>query len=110
MPIDAVIRLVIFVLVLLSILLWQALKPRRVAGAHTRQRWFQHLSLSALNTLAAKLILPMGLSGLALWVETKQWGVLQQFEWHFALKLVISLVLLDLLIFEEVNNRSSLLN
>lgn len=99
MPIDVVIRIVVFILVLCSMLLWQTLKPRRVANSHTLQRWLHHFSLSAINALAAKLVLPIGLSGLALFVESQQGGLLRQVEWPFVIELIISLVLLDLLIY-----------
>lgn len=99
MPLDMIVRLAIFLLVLASMLLWQTLKPRRAASPHTPQRWLNHLSLSVINSLVAKLVLPMGLSGLAVLFESQQWGLLRQLEWPFMAELLISLIALDLIIY-----------
>ncbi|NRB37379.1 MAG: sterol desaturase family protein [Pseudomonadales bacterium] len=99
MPLDILLRLSVFFSVLSFMLLWQNISPRRDLGKYTLQRWRHHISLTIINSLAAKLVMPIGLSGLALIVHAKQWGLMHLIQLPAWLELIIVLVLLDLLIY-----------
>ena len=98
-PSEPVWRLSVFIAVLASMLLWQYLQPFRPALAHNSRRMLNNLGLAFFNTLVMKLALPIGLSGLAVYAQQQQWGLLNQFTLPVIVQWLICLLLLDLLIY-----------
>jgi sterol desaturase/sphingolipid hydroxylase (fatty acid hydroxylase superfamily) len=92
-------RLGIFFGVLTAIALWEIIAPRRALTAAKFQRWFSNLSISLLNILLLRLLLPMAASGAALLAGERQWGILNVMELPLWLSVVLGFVLLDLLIY-----------
>lgn len=95
------VRLGVFVGVLLTMLLWEAIAPRRRRVTVRRWRWTSHAALVALNTLALRLIAPLGAVGIALVVEKNHWGLFQHIALPHWLIVVLSVLLLDLVIYGQ---------
>lgn len=95
------IRMTAFLAVLALMALWEAWAPRRarVVSASRRRRWPSNLGITFLNGLVVKLILPAGALGIAAAAEARGWGLLQTLALPFWLKVVASVVLLDLVIY-----------
>ncbi len=93
------VRLSLFPSVLLVCAAAERLLPRRVRVADTGARWFANLSLGVLGALSARLLLPFALVEAAYRAEAMRAGLLNQWPLYFPLKFVLSLVLLDLLIY-----------
>ncbi len=93
------IRLGSFFAILLLMLLWEQLSPRRVALPKRAWRRTNNLLLVVVNALLIKIIMPFGAVALAFYTQQQQWGLLNHIELPLWLSLLIAIVLLDLLIY-----------
>ncbi|MCF6219273.1 MAG: sterol desaturase family protein [Gammaproteobacteria bacterium] len=96
---EVLIRLGSFLAILLAMLLWEQLDPRRPALPGRVWRRTNNLLLLFFNALLLKLIMPFGAVALAFYVQQQQWGLLNQIQLPLWLSLLIAVVLLDLLIY-----------
>jgi sterol desaturase/sphingolipid hydroxylase (fatty acid hydroxylase superfamily) len=96
---EPAIRLGCFLGVLLLMALWEALAPRRRLTVRRPLRWTSNLGLVALNTLAARLLVPMGAVGVALAAQENGWGLFHNVALPDWLAVVLAVVVLDLAIY-----------
>lgn len=98
-PGDIALRGGIFLGVLVTLLALEALiggpNPAPVRG----RRWPGNVGLILLGTLLVRLVLPVGVVGVAAWAQMRGVGLLNLFESPAWLELAIALVLLDLAIY-----------
>ena len=98
---EPAIRLGCFVLVLISVGLWEAIAPRRAQHVARTRRWPGNLGIVVLDTLAVRLLFPVTAVGVAMYAQKNGWGlfsVLSAPEW---VALAGSLLLLDLTIYAQ---------
>lgn len=95
---EATFRLLLFLAVLVAVALGEVAAPRRPI-ADKAKRWRTNLSLVAINTLAARFLLPVLPASVALSVDAQGMGLLQRLSLPFWGKVMLALVLLDLLIY-----------
>ena len=95
------IRLAVFVAVLLACAVLERLLPRRTRVAPAGPRWAANLGLVALGALAIRLLLPFAAVEAAYKAEAARFGLLNQCVMPFPLKLLLSFVLLDLLVYAQ---------
>ncbi len=93
------IRLGSFFGILLLMLLWEQISPRRVALPKRAWRRTNNLLLVVFNALLIKIIMPFGAVALAFYAQQQQWGLLNHIEFPLWLSLLIAVVLLDMLIY-----------
>jgi sterol desaturase/sphingolipid hydroxylase (fatty acid hydroxylase superfamily) len=86
-------------LLLMGLLEWLAPRKQRVAPRSAR--WLSHLGLVAINTLAAKLLIPLSAVGAASWAQTRGWGLLLHVQLPVWVEFALALVLLDLAIYGQ---------
>ena len=98
---ECLIRLGSFAGVLMLMALLETLAPRRHAPGGKTRRWANHLSLAAINTLAARLLLPLSAMIAALVAEERGWGLLHIVSIPEWLAIVIAVVALDLAIYGQ---------
>lgn len=96
---EPAVRLACFAGVLIVMAVAEALMPRRRLTAHKPQRWVSNLSLVGLNTLAARLLFPVGAVGMAVAAEANGWGLLNNIQIPSWLAVLVAFVLLDLAIY-----------
>ena len=99
MSAEPTIRISVFAAVLLLVALWELISPRRPLLDNKRKRWFTNLTLVVIDTTAVRLlfpILPVALTQLA---ETRGWGLCNVLEMALWLKIILSLVMLDFIIY-----------
>ncbi len=84
---------------LLACALAERLLPRRVRTSTAGERWLANLSLSVLGALTVRLLLPFAAVETAYLAEAMQFGILNRWPNSFPLNFVLSLILLDLLIY-----------
>lgn len=99
MPAEASIRLAFFLGVFASVALWELLAPRRRLGYRRGGRWFANLSLVAINTAAARLLLPVLPVGMAITAREHGWGLLNQLPLPPWLGVVLAVAALDFIIY-----------
>ncbi len=98
---EAEVRLGLFFGLLLAMMLWELAAPRRQVPARRGQRWVSHLGIQLVNGAVLRLLFPGAAVGVALWLEQRGIGLLQQWDWHWGLELLIGLLLLDLAIYAQ---------
>ncbi len=96
---ESLIRLGFFAGVLLLMVLWEVLAPRRRLTVRRRLRWSGNLGLVALDTLAVRFLVPLGAVGTALLAEERGWGLLNNVALPGWLAVVLAAVALDLSIY-----------
>jgi len=78
---------------------WELIAPRRPLITSKAKRWFSNLGLVFIDSFAVRLIFPTALVGFALLVQQRGWGLFNQFELPALLKIVFSVLILDLVIY-----------
>lgn len=94
-------RLTCFAGMLLVMALLEWLVPRKQRVVPRAARWMSHLGLVAINTLAARLLIPLSVVGAATWAETHHWGLLNHVTWPPWAEFTLALVWLDLAIYGQ---------
>ena len=86
---------------LLLIAGWELIAPRRVPVLSRLQRWGGNLGLVAIITLLLRLLFPVAATGAAVLAAQNGWGLLTWLDLPFWLATLISLVVLDLVIYMQ---------
>jgi sterol desaturase/sphingolipid hydroxylase (fatty acid hydroxylase superfamily) len=94
-------RLWLFLALLAALSLLERLRPGPNPPQRRAQRWPAHLALVALDTLLARLLLPAGAFGAALWAQSAGFGVFNAASVHLPiwLEATLSVLLMDLAIY-----------
>lgn len=95
---EPVLRLGCFAGVLLLMLLWERLAPRRETTTGLGRR-ASNLGLAAINSVAARLCVPLGAVGTALLAEERGWGLLNHLALPAWLAVAGAVVALDLAVY-----------
>src|SRR5437870_613789 len=98
---ESIVRLGIFLGVLVLMACWELLAPRRVLAARKPLRWLSNLALAGLNTLALRVLIPLGIVGMALHAEERGWGLLNNLTLPAWLAIVLAVVVLDFIIYVQ---------
>lgn len=96
---EAGIRLSCFAGVLLFMIVWELVAPRRRLQVQRPFRWSSNLGLVGLNTILLRLVAPLGAVGVAVIAEARGWGLFQNVEVPVWFAILASVVLLDLAIY-----------
>lgn len=96
---EPAIRLGIFFGILVAMAGWEALAPRRPRSVSRWRRWPSNLGLVVLNTVAVRLAIPVTAVGLAVWGEQGGWGALNAVALPGWVRVVVSVLVLDLVIY-----------
>lgn len=98
---DTLLRSAIFAVVLAVMLLWEQFLPRRQSSQSVPLRWTSNLGIGALNILLLRFAFPLLGIGLAVVVETRGWGLFNVAHLPAPAAFLLSLLLLDLLIWYQ---------
>lgn len=80
---------------------WEAVRPRRRATRPRRRRWPLNLALAVVGGGAARLLIPAGLAGMALWAEREDLGLLRAAGAPVWLAFAATVLVLDLAVFAQ---------
>ena len=81
--------------------LWELLAPRRVLTQSKPARWMNNIALVILNTVIVRIVFPTAAIGVAAYATEQQWGLFNQVNSPACLAVIISVVLLDGLIYMQ---------
>ncbi len=93
-------RLSVFFGVFFIMAVWEIMAPKRPLS-YGKQRWAANLGIVILNSFVARLLLPMGAVGAALWAETHAFGILPLFHFSGMFSVFIAIILLDFIIYAQ---------
>jgi sterol desaturase/sphingolipid hydroxylase (fatty acid hydroxylase superfamily) len=96
---ELLIRLGFFFGILIIMFLWELFAPRRPLITSKIKRWFSNLGLVLIDSISVRLIFPTALVGFSLLAQQRLWGLFNQFELPALLKIVFSVLILDLAIY-----------
>jgi len=96
---QLLIRLGFFFGILVVMFLWELIAPRRPLTTSKIIRWFSNLGLVLIDSIVVRLFFPTALAGIALLVQQRGWGLFNQFELPYLLKIIFSVLVLDLVIY-----------
>lgn len=96
---EAIIRLGIFAVLLLVLLGWEQLAPRRASEKDRGAARLHNLLLVGIDTLCVRLLIPLAAAGTAELMSVKGWGLFNHLDVPFWLAVVGSFLALDLLIY-----------
>ncbi|WP_217519718.1 sterol desaturase family protein [Vibrio metschnikovii] len=95
------VRLIIFGVVLLSCAMWEVLYPRKILTQNKWLRWVNNLGLVGLNGLLIMLLMPIVAFSAAQWAQEHQIGVFHYLGLPSWLVILLSLLLLDAIIYGQ---------
>ena len=98
---EPALRLGAFAGVLLIMLGWETLFPRRERSVSRWLRWPNNFALTALNTGLLRVLFPVTAIGLAVELSDRGWGLLNLVELPYWLSVVVAVMLLDLAIYVQ---------
>jgi sterol desaturase/sphingolipid hydroxylase (fatty acid hydroxylase superfamily) len=96
---EPAIRFGFFIGILVAMFLWELIAPRRPLTTSKMVRWASNLGLVFIDSILARLVFPTALIGVALLAQQRGWGLLNQFELSALVKIVSSVLILDLAIY-----------
>lgn len=96
---EPAIRLGIFLGVLLIMIAWEFISPRRRREIPRVIRWTNNIALVLIDTLILRLSFPILAVGAAIMAERQGWGLLNIFDVPFWLALLVALLVLDFAIY-----------
>jgi len=98
---EGILRLAVFATVLIGMAIWEIALPRRSLREQKSNRWFNNLGLVALNTILARVIIPVTLAEVAHWSTEGSVGLLNLGQLPMWLDFVVAVVVLDLVIYGQ---------
>lgn len=96
---EAILRLSFFAGVMLFMMLWEALAPKRVRVLPRMIRWTNNLALVALNTVVVRLLFPAAAVGVAAFAESQGWGFLNYYTFPPLVAIVGTVIFMDFIIY-----------
>ena len=96
---EKTIRLGVFFGILGVMALWEILAPRRALTVSKTVRWLNNLGLVFFNSFILRLIFPAAAVGMAAFASTQGWGIFNYFELPFWLVVIISVMVMDFIIY-----------
>lgn len=96
---EAAVRLACFAGVFVAVAAAEVRRPRRGPSLSRRLRWTSNLALVAVDTLVLRLVFPLLAVGLAQLGAERGWGLLNAIALPYAAAFVLSLLVLDLVIY-----------
>jgi sterol desaturase/sphingolipid hydroxylase (fatty acid hydroxylase superfamily) len=96
---EAAIRLGMFAGVFLFMAGWEMLAPCRQLTVSKPQRWLNNLALVVVNTVILRLLFPAAAVGVAGFAAEQGWGLFNYSVWPVWLAVMLSVVLMDLVIY-----------
>ena len=96
---EVQVRLTFFFSVFAVMAIWEMLAPRRELTVPKAVRWINNLALVFLNSLAMRLVFPAAAVSVAAVAQQRGWGVMNIYEIPFVPSVVLSVMLMDLVIY-----------
>jgi len=96
---ETTIRLGVFITVLVLMMMLEYWLPAKKAGLRASKRWVGNFGLLIVGSVLVRLMVPLGLIGLAVYVNKQSWGLFNLIELPLWCSFVASWLLLDIVIY-----------
>ena len=98
---EPALRLGAFLGVMLAMMVWELVAPKRRLEIPRLLRWSNNFALIALDTVVLRLAFPLLAVGMAQVAQVRGWGLLNLADWPAWLEFAIALLLLDFAIYGQ---------
>lgn len=99
--VETALRVGCFAGVLLMMAVWELAAPRRHLTISKSLRWANNLGLVVFNTLALRILLPLGATATAVIAQRHGWGLLNNVSLPTWLAVMLSVIAFDLVIYVQ---------
>lgn len=99
LTLEPLIRAGLFAAILGALMVWEMAAPRRERKIARGVRWSNNFAIVGLDTLLVRLAIPVLPVGLALLAAERGWGLLNVLEAPFWLAFIVSVLVLDLVLY-----------
>ncbi len=96
---DDILRALCFTAVFAAMAIAELAAPRRRLTVNKPRRWLSNLGLVAINTLLVRLASPVSVIGVALYAESRGWGLLNYLDVSRWSAVVVAVIVLDFVIY-----------
>jgi len=96
---EALVRSACFALILLTMMVWEGVRPKRPRKHSRLLRWSQNIALVLVNSFLIRLILPLATIGVAQYAQEHQMGLFHVLDVPPVLAFVLTLLLFDMAIY-----------
>ncbi len=96
---EIAIRLGFFVGIFVFMASWELIAPRRDLSTSKALRWFTNIGIVVINTIVVRLFFSAAAVGFAVLTAQNSWGVLNQVAWFPCLEGLLSVIVLDFIIY-----------
>lgn len=96
---EIAVRLGFFFGIFLLMAAWEIHAPKRALTVSKLLRWRSNLTLTLLNSILLRLLFPIAGTGMAIYAQSKGWGLFNWIETPSWLAVIVSILLLDLVIY-----------
>jgi sterol desaturase/sphingolipid hydroxylase (fatty acid hydroxylase superfamily) len=94
-------RLMMFLGAFFTLALLEIMWPRRKLTVSKPQRWISNFSIAILYSFIARILFPAATVGVALFARNHGWGILSYLHCPFWLSVILSVIILDLIIYSQ---------
>lgn len=96
---EWMIRLAFFGGIFLIVGVVELIVPRRTLTTSKKRRWFANIGIVFINTVVLRVLFPAGAVGISIWTGRHGWGIFNLIEWPFWMETVLTVILLDFVIY-----------
>lgn len=96
---SAIIRLLLFLIAVITLTSWEFLSPRRNRNHSRKSRWVGNYIVSLLDIGVLRLVFPIVAVGTAMFAAEKGWGILNMTAIPDYLAVIISVIVLDFVVY-----------
>jgi len=96
---EVTIRLGFFFGVFSIMAIWEILAPKRALSISKLIRWINNLGLTFFNSIILRILFPAAAVGVASFAQTNGWGILNYYDLHLFLAIIISVIAMDFIIY-----------
>lgn len=96
---EPFIRLGAFLAVFIAMAAWELVAPRRRQSLPRTARWPHNIGIVLINTLLVRVLFPTAAVGMAIYVESRGWGLLNGSQLPLWILLPLCVAILDLAIY-----------
>jgi len=94
-------RLAAFISLFVLMAGWEIAAPRRPLSINKTYRWANNLGLVIVNSLLVRALFPTAAVGVALFAQSRGWGLFNWLEWPGGVTVILAIVLLDFAIWGQ---------
>lgn len=96
---EALVRSTFFFSILVIMMVWEAISPKRPRRYSRLLRWSQNIGLVFINSLLIRLILPLATVGVAQYAQQHQIGLFYLFNINSIFAFILTLLIFDMAIY-----------